>query len=171
MSVDESRREAWRAMQRDRARHDNEPDDPALKGGGGGGTSDDMALLKDYVDARDEAVETRLNSKLDTLATHKDVRNNVWGAVAAALALGIGLIAFGGDRFDAGVGMADYRQAQLQRDASQDRQMIAVDRKLDLILAAQQTGKKPSSLSSAYDALPAVQGRDNNQAASEPTRR
>jgi hypothetical protein len=67
--------------------------------------------------------------------------------------------------------MADYRQAQLQRDASQDRQMIAVDRKLDLILAAQQTGKKPSSLSSAYDALPAVQGRDNNQAASEPTRR
>jgi hypothetical protein len=97
--------------------------------------------MKDYVDARDDAVESRLSAKLDKLPT----KGTVWGAVAAivgsiftALAITLGVISFGGDRFDAGMGISPAIQAaqqnQTQIDARQDAQMNVMDQKLDIII-------------------------------------
>lgn len=114
---------------------------PSLPGGGDGTTVNSDALMKDYVDARDDAVESRLSAKLDKLPT----KGTVWGAVAAivgsiftALAITLGVISFGGDRFDAGMGISPAIQAaqqnQTQIDARQDAQMNVMDQKLDIII-------------------------------------
>jgi hypothetical protein len=102
---------------------------------------DPQAMIKDYVDARDDAVESRLSAKLDRLPG----RGTIWGAVAAivgsiftALAITIGLIAFGGDRFDAGMSVSPAIQAAQQNqsevDRRQDAQLSVMDDKLDLII-------------------------------------
>lgn len=106
---------------------------------GGGPTVE--SLMKDYIDARDDAVESRLSAKLDKLPT----KGTVWGAVAAiigaiftALAITLGVIAFGGDRFDAGMSispaMAAAQQNQAAIDQRQDAQMNVMDQKLDIII-------------------------------------
>lgn len=142
--VDESKRDYWLKAHEARDRKDaraekNEPE--PLKGGGGGGTSEGMVPLKDYVDAKDDAVESRLTAKLDGLATNDSIRKNVWGAAAAILAVLIGLAAFGGDRFDAGLSLADQRESQLRRDVTQDENLRRIDQKLDLIIAGQGSSK------------------------------
>lgn len=103
--------------------------------------------MKDYVDARDDAIESRLNSKLEKLAG----KGTVWGAAAAifgavftALAIAIGLITFGGDRFDAGMASSPMMDAAAKRqaviDQRQDNRMGSMDKKLDLII--KQTSKR-----------------------------
>ncbi len=107
----------------------------ALKHGGGGGTSGPMEpSMKDYVDARDDAIESRLSAKLDTLAT----KATIWGAMGTAVALILAAIAFGGDRFDSGMGMADVKVAQDERDMRQDESMRQINEKLDRLIAARQ---------------------------------
>jgi hypothetical protein len=90
--------------------------------------------LKDYVDARDEAVESRMSAKLETLPT----KNTVWGAVATGIGLLAALIAFGGDRFDGGVSVsptiAKLQVEQAKRDADQDAQLKLMDQKLDVLI-------------------------------------
>ena len=138
MTLDESMRESWSDMQR-KSRGES-ADSSLLKGDVVGGTSGPMepsVSLKDYVDKADEAVESRLMSKLDTLATKDALRSNIWGAVAALAALILGLAAFGGDRFDAGLGIADQRQEQLKRDEQQDRAVAQMNGKLDVLIASQ----------------------------------
>ncbi|MFD1951892.1 hypothetical protein ACFSGX_14050 [Sphingomonas arantia] len=89
-----------------------------------------MVPIKDYVDKADEAVESRLMAKLDGLPT----KATIWGS-AGALFLGtLAVLSFAGDRFDAGIGNADTRQAQLQRDQIQDAAAAANARKLDELL-------------------------------------
>jgi hypothetical protein len=140
MSIDDSRLEAWRAMQRQHGRENVEPELP-LKGGGGGGIYDGVIPVKEYVDARDEAVESRLNSKLDKLPSSKEawgmvraVLGGVLGIVVAALAF----IAFAGDRFDAGLAVSPQMDAMnasyAKVNARQDEQINAMDAKLDVII-------------------------------------
>jgi hypothetical protein len=106
---------------------------------------DPSVPLRDYVDKADEAVESRLQQQLAGVAKTTDIRSNVWGATAAlsglivALAgLIIGLLAFGGDRFDGGMSassIADNIQtAQRQTDVQQDRRLQQIDDKLDVLI-------------------------------------
>jgi hypothetical protein len=128
----------WKAI-RD-AKHPPEPELP-LHGGGGGGTYTGMVPIKDYVDKADEALETRLMARIDTLATKADVtasqsstRANIWGAVGALFLGTLAVLGFASDRFDSGFSMADKQQQQLQRDASQDAANKTRDQKFDEIL-------------------------------------
>lgn len=109
--------------------------------GGGAPPSGSRLTMRDYVDARDDAVESRLAAKLDRLPT----KGTIWGAVAAivgsvftALAIAIGLISFGGDRFDAGMGFSPAIQSmqhnQSKVDARQDAELSVMDDKLDVII-------------------------------------
>lgn len=105
----------------------------ALKQGGGGGMSGGM----DTVDAKIAAAEARTDTKFAELRGDlKDfaTKGTVWGAVAsgvvAILGVLVGLIAFGGDRFDAGIGMADVRQAQIERDQKQDAKLDEILKRL-----------------------------------------
>lgn len=109
-------------------------------GGRGGAPMDPTVSLKDYVDARDEAVETRVNGRLEKLPT----KGTVWGAVATGIGLLLAALAFGGDRFDGGVGasglLRDQATNQAKTDASQDAKLLVMDQKLDILI--KQTAEK-----------------------------
>lgn len=147
MSVDSSRLDAWKAAQAERGRlSSNEPELP-LYGGGGGGPMEPTISIKDYVDARDEAVESRLASKLDKLpstATLWTAVASIIGGIFTALAITIGVLAFGADRFDGGTNVSPQieaaRKTQSIIDANQDAKAAQMNRKLDLII--KQTEKK-----------------------------
>ena len=112
-------------------------DDRPLQGDAGSGTFPPM----DAVDAKIAAAEARTDTKfaelradLQGLPTRADMqanatslRNNVWGAALTALAITLAVIAFGGDRFDAGMGagsaVAPVVEQQKARDAAQDRKL------------------------------------------------
>lgn len=112
----------------------------ALKHGGGGGISSGMVAIKDYVDARDDAVESRLTQNLDKLAT----KGTIWAAVATGVGIALAAMAFGGDRFDAGMEVSPQMEAMnasfTKVDDQQDNQINAIDAKLDLII--NQTAKR-----------------------------
>lgn len=95
---------------------------------------DPVISVKEYVDARDEAVETRINAKLEKLST----KGTVWGAVATGIGLLLAILAFGGDRFDAGVGasgmLRDQAEQQSKTDEAQDAKLELMDQKLDLLI-------------------------------------
>lgn len=126
-------------------------------GGGGGGPVDPTVPMREYVDKADEAVESRLSAKLDSLTTKLDslatkdgvslqrtsVVHNVWAGVAALLLAGLAILSFGADRFDGGASISPQIAAlethQLTVDAAQDHRVKAVDQKLDVII--KQTAK------------------------------
>ena len=134
MSVDESKLADWQGMQ---ARHGGlkaEEPELDLKGGGGGGTLDDMIPLKEYVDARDDAVESRLSQKLDKLST----KGTIWTAVATAVGVTLAVLAFGGDRFDTGLAISPAFQeaafTQATVDNRQDANITELNKKLDILI-------------------------------------
>lgn len=107
-----------------------------LKTGGGGGTSDGM----DAVDAKIAASEARTDTKFAELRGDlKDFakKSTVWQAAATIIAVVLAAIAFGGDRFDAGMGVGDMKAAQVERDQKQDQAVQSIESKLDQIIAAQ----------------------------------
>lgn len=94
----------------------------------------------DTVDAKIAAAEARTDTKFAELrADLKDfaTKSTVWQAAATIIAVVLAAIAFGGDRFDAGIGMADTQQKQLQRDQQQDQAVQRMEGKLDQLIAAQ----------------------------------
>lgn len=131
----------WRAM-RERPVRDVAGEEPELPlyGGGGGGPVEPTVNLKDYVDARDEAVEARVNLKVGNLST----KGTVWGAVATGFGLLLAILAFGGDRFDGGASISPtvskLQIEQEKRDADQDAQLKLMDQKLDVLI--KQTASK-----------------------------
>ena len=112
---------------------------------------------KDYIDRSMDTVRAQNDARFaEVLGEIKDIgqrlqhieniqltARQLWGAVltGAATVLGVMLaaLAFGSDRFDGGVGLADQRLEQMQRDADQD----AIIRRLDALLAAQATPERP----------------------------
>jgi hypothetical protein len=131
MSVDKSKEGIWRAMQKHNAEKHEGPT-PSGGSGNGGGMGSDIGV-KDYVDARTDALESRLIGRLDQLAG----KSTIWTAVATGTAIILAVLAFAGDRFDAGMGTADLRAAQIQRDDKQDASMRSVNEKLDKLIANQ----------------------------------
>lgn len=95
--------------------------------------------LREYVDKADEAVESRLVSKLDRLPT----KGTVWGAVATAVAIILASLAFASDRFNGGLSVspviAASQSQQAAVDKKQDAQMAVMDTKLDILI--KQTAK------------------------------
>lgn len=126
-----------------------------LKTGGGGGTSGFMdPASKEYVDlktaltsAQNDARFSEVLSEIRSLRDLIEGKPSTWqmvGAVFAGAATILGVIlaalAYGGDRFDGGIGLADQRQEQLRRDAAQD----ALISRLDVLLARQATPLAPA---------------------------
>ena len=110
---------------------------------------DREVTTKDYIDRSMDAVRAQNDARFaEVLGEIRGLRQDisekpsVWqmtGVVfaGAATILGVALAAlsYGGDRFDGGVGMADQRFEQIQRDAEQD----AIIRRLDAPLDTQPT--------------------------------
>lgn len=97
--------------------------------------------MKDYVDARDDAMESRLAAKLDGLPS----RRTIWGAVSVilggiftALTILLGTMAFGSDRFNGGLSvspvLAEVQERQQKTDQAQDAKLELIDRKLDILI-------------------------------------
>ena len=128
-------RDHWDKMQADAAsRRDPHEGQPALKGGGGGGTSNDMIPIKDYVDSRDDAVESRLTQQLDKLST----KGTIWAAMATAVGLIAAMLTFGGDRFDSGLAVSPAFQEAATKQATIDGRQNAtlneLNGKLDILI-------------------------------------
>lgn len=141
MPIDQSRLAAWEAAQKiNRPILSSEEPELPLYGGGGNGPMDTQITIKDYIDARDDAVESRIAQQLDKLPT----KGTIWGAVATGIGILAALLAYGGDRFDGGVTVsptiAKMQTEQKTRDDAQDTQMKLVEQKLDLII--KQTASK-----------------------------
>lgn len=124
MAIDDSKAALWKAMQ----------EKNGFSGGNGGGHSghNDGGLgMKDYVDAKTEATEARLLSKLEQLST----KSTIWGAVATGTAIILAVLAFAGDRFDAGMSTADQRAMQIERDDKQEAAVRSINDKLDKLIS------------------------------------
>lgn len=123
MTVDTSKEGLWRAMQEHNAGR--------RTGRGAGGDFNDSGMsTKDYVDLKVGSVETKILARIDTLAS----KSTIWGAVATGTAIILAVLAFAGDRFDAGISSGDQRFQQQVRDDKQDQRMRSVDDKLEAIL-------------------------------------
>jgi hypothetical protein len=110
-----------------------ESENRALKMGGPGGTSGGM----DNVDAKIAAAEARTDTKFAELRGDLQrfaTKQTVWGAAGTIVAIILAVLAFGGDRFDAGVSssalIASYTEAQSKRDAAQDQKFDEILRRL-----------------------------------------
>lgn len=108
---------------------------PAHGGGGGGGPVEPKIPLKDYVDAADNAVESRLMAKLDNIPT----KGTFWAGIATLIATVLAILAFGGDRFDGGLGLSSeldrINENQAATDAAQNARFDELVQKLDVIIA------------------------------------
>jgi len=117
----------------------NEPPLP-LYGGGGSGPVEPSVNIKEYVDARDDAVESRLSAKLDRVPT----KGTVWGAMATAVGILVAIAAFGADRFDGGIGASslvrEQQAIQKKADDAQDAKIELMNQKLDILI--KQTASK-----------------------------
>jgi len=116
-------------------------------GGSGGGPMEPKVPLKDYVDAQDSAVESRISERLGGLAKADDIksiRQNIWSAAGTVVAILLTMLAIAGDRFDGGVGASSLlrEQAAVQesKDKAQDAQLELVNQKLDILI--KQTAEK-----------------------------
>lgn len=128
-------------------------DEPTDFGGGkGGGPVDPSVSMKDYVDARDDAMEARLNGKLDKLPTAGVIRANIWGAAAAIVGVVLAVLAFASGAFNGGLSVSPQmeaaRKAQAEIDAKQDAQAALLTQKLDIIIK-QTAGKNDDAQASA----------------------
>ena len=107
-----------------------------LNGGGGGAKFNGMD--SELIDAKVAAAEARVDTEFAKLRGELQRlpgKGTVWAA-AGSLFLGVlAILSFGGDRLALGLGQADARQAQLQRDAKQDAASAELRASMKIILA------------------------------------
>lgn len=133
MAIDKSKEAVWRAMQQhNRGKGGNGGDST---GDGGNDQPGGTIGVKDYVDAKNEAMEGRLVARLDQLAN----KSTIWGAVATGTAIILAVLAFAGDRFDAGLNVSEQRLQQLERDQKQDAAVRSINEKLDKLFINDQS--------------------------------
>jgi len=119
----------------------------------------DVAELRADVRSSQAASEARhamLETKLDALGgllQSKPDKLTVWGASLTVAGIIIAVMAFGGDRFDAGVGLSDHLSKQQSVDATQtaridqqDAKLDDIDSKLDRVLTALEKSEPPAPL-------------------------
>lgn len=140
MSLEKPLPAAWQAQSERMAEAEasKQQSEPIYGGGGGNPPMEPRVPIKDYIDARDDAVESRLSTQLSSLATSKELRNNIWGAAGVGLGIILTLLAFGGDRFDGGMStsaaVSSIRNEQAQVDSAQDAKLTDMDKKLDILI-------------------------------------
>lgn len=95
---------------------------------------DPQISMKDYVDARDDAIESRLESKLDKLAT----KGTIWAAMATAVGIMFAAWAIASSAFSGGLSVspaiAQLQNAQAATDREQNAKLQLLDDKLDVII-------------------------------------
>jgi hypothetical protein len=106
-----------------------------FQGPSSGAPSDGSDIsIKDYVDSRDDAVESRLTQKLDKLST----KGTIWAAMATAVGIVFAAWAIAGDRFDAGMSISpvvtQMQNSQAAVDREQNAKLDLLDDKLDILL-------------------------------------
>lgn len=89
-------------------------------GSGGGGMTVDM---KDYVDARTDAVRSDVSADLSRFEAKLDAfpARMVWtvgGGVLATVGLFLALVAYGGDRFESGIGLGSSNAVAVHENQS-----------------------------------------------------
>lgn len=123
-----------------------------LKIGDGGGNFGGMEpATREYVDLKIESAVARLEGKLDGLAgqlsrmpTTGAMILTVAGAGVAVLTLGLAILAFAGDRFDGGIGLADRREEQLSRDREQNDRIETILNQISAQSAPSSTTAAPA---------------------------
>lgn len=81
--------------------------------------------------------QSDMQGKIDTLRAAVDAKPgkfDVWGGLLALFVAFVAILAFGGDRLSTGIGLADQRQEQLERDREQDNSATQINSKLDKLL-------------------------------------
>ena len=95
---------------------------------------DPNVAMKDYIDARDDAIESRLGAKLEKVPT----KGTVWGAAGTVFGLMLAVLAFASDRFNGGLSaspmVAQMQAEQRKTDQAQDAKLEMMDRKLDILI-------------------------------------
>lgn len=126
-------------------------------GGGDGGNMEPGASMKDYVDARDDAIESRLNGKLNELPGWK----SVWGAALSVVVAILAVMAIASDRFDGGMSVSSVVHALTQKQGEVDREQNAkldlLDDKLDILLE-RTAGNESQGSAGAQQARPVREG-------------
>lgn len=109
-------------------------------GSGGSFVSPPPLLIKDYFDAREQAIELRFCGHLDGVPSRETAWNIsivALGGIITLLTLFMGVIAFGGDRFDSSLSLSSAMpQLQLEQqdiDAAQNTRLDHIDGRLDRI--------------------------------------
>lgn len=117
---------------------------------------EDPMVDKDYVDAKAEATRAQndarfsqvmsrletLSMKLETATLHMPTTSSMFGTAAASviaiIGLGVAILAFGGDRFDGGMGAASITMDQAisaRETANRNAERLDdVDKKLDVLI-------------------------------------
>ena len=125
--------------------------DHPLKGSGGGGTFDGMtAITREELDAKLSATESRIEASLARMeanTSHLPSTGQLWlsaaSAVVATVGLLLGIVAFGGDRFDGGVtlGLSAIEQKIgvteiAKENAEQTRQIEMLSQQMHQVIQA-----------------------------------
>lgn len=98
------------------------------------------SATREYVDLKLEAALSRVDGKFDLLNQRMaslEARTPSWWATLGAVMIGVAAVlatlSFAGDRFDGGIGMADQRLEQLQRDQEQSERIDKILIQLDKV--------------------------------------
>lgn len=104
-----------------------------------------------YIDARTDAVRAQndarfaevlseirsVGTRIDHIEKGQISPWQVWAAALTVFGAGLAVLAFGGDQFGLGAGLAEQQAAQIERDKSQDAKLDTVLDRLDDLLMRQ----------------------------------
>lgn len=84
-----------------------------------------------------KTAQSDTQGKFDTVKASVDAKPGkfeIWSGFVALFVAFVAILAFGGDRLSTGIGLADQRQEQLERDREQDNSSTQINSKLDKLL-------------------------------------
>lgn len=111
----------------------------------------DTVDSQSYIDARTDAVRAQndarfaevlseirnVGTRLDHIEKGQISSWQVWAAALTVFGAGLAVLAFGGDQFGLGAGLADRQASQIERDQAQDAKLDGVISRLDELLVRQ----------------------------------
>lgn len=101
---------------------------------------------KEYVDLKLEVALARIEAKLTHMPTTGAMIATAFTAAVGVIGIILAAMSYGGDRFDGGVGLADQRYEELQRNNerdARDAEQDAIIRRLDALLTQEAATPAP----------------------------